>query len=83
MSYLTFGNASETMLDELRLRVDVYCGGWRYTIWRGDGTIAAHDPCWPENQTEDTARVEAVTEALEILRRNDDPASVSRALTWI
>jgi len=71
------------MIDGMRIRVEVFVSAWRYTIWRDGGEIAAHDPCWPENQTEEAARVEAVTKVLELLRRPDDPAIVSRESAWI
>jgi hypothetical protein len=82
MSDLPPGTGSETLLGGLRIRVDVSYGGWRYRIWRDRASLAAHEPCWPENQSEALARIEAVSKALEILRWREDPERVAAQLDW-
>lgn len=84
MTLPPLGTGSETQFADLGMRVEVGLGGWRYRIWRGGAEVAEHDPCWPENQTERRARIEAVKKALEILGRSgDDPVAANAKLEWL
>jgi hypothetical protein len=76
------GTGAETTLDGLCIRVEVSYGGWRYSIWRGGEFVAGHEPCWPENQTENLASIEAVERALGILRRTENAARIAAELNW-
>jgi hypothetical protein len=77
------GTGDQAIIEDLLIKVDVAENGWRYIISRGTIEVARHQPCWPENQTHELAHREAVTTALEFLKRSDDPAMVATRLNWV
>ena len=77
------GTGDQAIIEGLLIKVDVAENGWRYVISRGTIEVARHQPCWPENQTHELAHLEAVTTALEFLKRSDDPAMVATRLNWV
>jgi hypothetical protein len=67
-------------MDNLEIVVEGREMGWSYRIQHGNEIIAQHDPCWPWNQTDESARTEAVGKALEILGRQADAVTVASTL---
>jgi hypothetical protein len=79
----TLGNGARALLlDVLEITVKIGPEFWSYAIRQGL-QIETDATCDLINNNEELARIEAVTKALKILGRDDDPAAVSSGLTWV
>ena len=55
---------------------------WAWQIRRGGEKIQDHDPVWPFNENERSAKLEAVTAATEMLRMPEGPEETLAMLEW-
>ena len=69
-------------LGQLKIIVEVRGKGWGYWIQQDGKEIARHVPCWLWNQTAESARIEAVERALELLGWQADAEVISKLLEW-
>jgi len=79
----TLGSGARGLLDILEIEVKIGPEFWSYTIRQGPKSHRTDTTCDLINNNEERARIEAVTEALKILGREDDPVAVSSGLTWV
>ena len=84
MDSFPLGKGYSSKLGELEIAVEVRGKGWRYRIQQDGKEIAHHVPCrlWNRNHTVQSAKVEAVGKALELLGWQADAVAVSNALEW-
>jgi hypothetical protein len=77
-----FGKGYSSRLGRLEITVEVWGKSWNYWIQEGGKEIARHVPCWLWNQTDESAKIEAVERALELLGWQADAMTISNSLEW-
>ena len=77
------GKVYISKLGQLEITVALRGKGWSYRIQQDGKEVARHVPCWLWNQTDQSAKMEAVERALELLGWQADPRTISKALNWM
>lgn len=79
----TSGAAYRTTIDDLLLIVEKTIVGWGYGIYRNElEELAQWVPVMPQDEHENGVKLAAVSKALELLQRTDNPATVLLGLNW-
>jgi len=85
---VTFGQGFYSEIDGLQLKVEVRDGGWYYAVLNTKGGTAPVNwtpgpaPSTVPYQEPEDVKFEALTTAMALLGRSDDPHAVFQALKW-
>lgn len=76
------GKVYISKLRQLEITVELRGKRWSFWIQQDGNEVARHVPCWLWNQTDQSAKMEAVEKALELLGWQADPRTILKALNW-